>query len=32
MLLSPTDMTTLVVTLVHRAARACHYGRVRDLW
>ena len=29
---SPTDMTTLVVTLVHRVARACHSGGVRDLW
>ena len=26
------DMTTLVVTLVHHAATACHSGGVRYLW
>ena len=29
---APTDMTTLVVTLVHHAATACHSGGVRYLW
>ena len=28
----PTDMTTLVVTLVHHVATACHSGGVRYLW